>query len=117
MPEMISYCGITCTECPTYVATQKNDNRARIKIAEEWSRQYQHPFKPEDINCAGCLATGQKQLGYCAICEIRQCGSAKKVINCGYCGEYPCEKVNKVHIAAPLAKAKLDAIKNGRHKA
>ena len=38
MEEIAAYCGIFCTECPTYQATQKNDNKARAKIAEAWSK-------------------------------------------------------------------------------
>ena len=77
MEEMVAFCGLTCTECPTYQATQKNDDQARVKIAEEWSKQYQHTFKPEDINCDGCQSTSKRQVGYCMVCEIRKCGSAK----------------------------------------
>jgi len=112
LKEMVAYCGIVCTECPTYQATQKNDNQARVKIAEEWSKRYQHAFQPEDINCEGCLAAGRSQVAYCLICDIRKCGSQRKLVNCGYCSEYPCDKVNKLHSAAPEARAKLDAVKN-----
>ncbi len=114
MKEMVAYCGIVCTECPTYKATKKNDNKARVKIAEEWSRQYKHPFKPEDINCEGCLAVGKRQIGYCMVCEIRKCGSDKQVLNCGYCVQYPCDKLNNLHTQAPQARAKLEAIRKTR---
>jgi hypothetical protein len=56
MKEMVAYCGLVCTECPTYQATQKNDNNARAKIAEAWSKQFKVNLKAEDINCDGCLA-------------------------------------------------------------
>jgi hypothetical protein len=112
MKEIVAYCGIVCTECPTYQATLKNDNKARVKIAEEWSKQYQTAFKPEDINCAGCLAVGKRQIGYCAVCEIRKCGLDKKILNCGYCVDYPCDKLNMILAKVPQAKAKLEAIKN-----
>ena len=112
MKEMVAYCGLVCTECPTYKATKKNDNKARAKIAEEWSRQYKHTFKLEDINCDGCLAVGKRQIGYCMVCEIRKCGSDKHVLNCGYCVQYPCDKLNNIHARVPQAKAKLEAISN-----
>ena len=114
MEEMVAYCGIICTECPTYQATQKNDSKARAKIAKDWSKQFKHDFKPGDINCDGCLSVGKKLVGYCLVCEIRKCGSDKKVLNCGYCVEYPCEKVNSFQARAPLAKAKLEAVRNTR---
>lgn len=111
--EMVAYCGLVCNECPTYKATKKNDNKTKAKIAEEWSRQYQHLFKPEDINCDGCLAVGSVQIGYCQICEIRKCCSERNVLNCGYCVEYPCYKLNNFHTKAVKAKDKLESIRNG----
>lgn len=112
MQEIVAYCGLVCSECPTYKATQTNDNKARAKIAEEWSREYQHTFKAEDINCNGCLAVGNVQFSYCKVCEIRKCGSDRKVLNCAYCVEYPCDKLNNFHARVVEAKAKLDAIRS-----
>jgi len=112
MQEIVAYCGLVCTACPAYEATQKNDNESRAKIAEEWSKQFQHTFKPEDINCNGCLAVGEVQIGYCSMCDIRKCGSNRKVVNCGYCVEYPCAKLSDFHTKVPEAKAKLEAIRN-----
>jgi hypothetical protein len=117
MQEIVAYCGLVCNECPTYQATQKNDDNARAKVAGEWSKQYKHDFKPEDINCDGCLAVGKRQLGFCQVCDIKKCGSDKKIPNCGYCADYPCSKIDEFHARAPHndAKAKLEAIRNKNH--
>ena len=112
MQEIVAYCGLVCTECPTYRATKKNDNKARAKIAKEWSREYKHTFKPEDINCHGCLADGKVQIGYCKVCEIRKCGTHRKLLNCAYCIEYPCDKLSTFHTHATKAKEKLEAIRS-----
>ncbi len=112
MQEMVAYCGLVCTECPTYQATQENDNKAKANIAKEWSRQFKMTFKPEDINCDGCLTVGKRQIGYCKVCEIRKCGFDRKILNCGYCVEYPCDKLNNFHTRAVKAKVKLEAIRN-----
>jgi hypothetical protein len=114
MKEIVAYCGIVCTECPTYQATQKDDNKARAKIAKAWSKEYKHDFKAGDINCDGCLAVGKRQVGYCTVCEIRNCGTDKKVLNCGCCVEYPCDKLSNFHTRVPAAKARLDAVRNTR---
>ena len=79
-----AYCGIVCTKCLTYKETQNNDDNARTRIAEEWSKQFQRNFRPEDINCDSCLAIGKRQFGYCRMCEIRKCSSGKHLPNCGY---------------------------------
>ena len=112
MPEIVAYCGIVCSECPAYKATKNNDNKARAEVAEEWSKRYQHPFKPEDINCVGCLAIGDVQIAYCSVCQIRKCGAERKALNCAYCVEYPCDKLSDFHARVPDAKAKLEAIRN-----
>jgi len=112
MEEIVAYCGLVCTECPAYKATKEDDDKARAKIAEEWSKRYQHSFKTEDINCSGCLAVGDVQIGYCRVSEIRKCGSDRKVLNCGYCIEYPCDKLNEFHTKVVEAKANLEAIRS-----
>jgi len=112
MQEMVAYCGLVCNGCPAYEATQKNDNNARAKVAQEWSRQFRHNFKAEDINCSGCLVVGDVQFGYCSMCDIRKCGSDRKVPDCAYCVEYPCDRLSDFLAKVPDAKAKLDAIRN-----
>ena len=111
MEKMISYCGLVCSDCGAYLATKNNDNTLRKKQAEEWSKQFGAPFKPEDINCYGCTSDGKMTFNYCQVCEIRNCGKAKKVKNCAYCPDYTCEKLDKFFAQAPLAKANLEAIR------
>ena len=111
MNQIIGYCGILCSKCPAYIAKQENNDELRKKTAEEWSKQFQHEFKPEDVNCDGCIATDGVHIGYCSMCEIRKCGQEKKVINCAYCDEYGCEKLEKFLSQVPDAKKKLEEIR------
>jgi hypothetical protein len=111
MKEIVAYCGVVCSECPTYQVTQNNDNEARSKIAAEWSQRYKMSVKPEAVVCDGCLAVGKRLIGYCNVCEIRKCGMDNKVLNCGYCKEYPCDRLNKVHKISKNARDRLDAIR------
>jgi hypothetical protein len=34
MDKMIAFCGLTCTECPAFIATQKNDDKEREKVTK-----------------------------------------------------------------------------------
>ena len=111
MEKMIAFCGTVCTECPAFLATKRDDDNERGKIAESWSKQYNADIKPEDINCEGCLSEGRKIFGYCNVCEIRKCGQEKGLKNCAYCGEYICEKLNKFFEIAPEGKTTLDEIR------
>jgi hypothetical protein len=62
MDKMIAYCGIVCTECPAFIATQQNDDAKRKQVAETWSKQYKMTVKAEDINCDGCTSGGKRLL-------------------------------------------------------
>lgn len=111
MGKVVGYCGITCSECPVLMATQKNDNAEKKRVAELFTGQYGREYKPEDINCDGCLSDGSRIFSYCGICEIRKCGSEKRVKNCGFCEDYPCEKLSKLFARYSKAKETLDGIR------
>ena len=110
MKEMIAFCGLGCHECEAFLATQENDDQRRATVAQEWSRLFKVEIKPEDINCDGCLSNGERIFNYCKVCEIRKCGNGKSLKNCGYCGEYPCHKLDFIFSKAPDAKNRLDKI-------
>lgn len=112
MEKMIGFCGIVCSECKAYIATQQDDDKKRKKVAHLWSKQYHKDFKPEDINCDGCVSEGKRFVGYCQVCEIRKCGQEKKIINCAYCDDYSCEKLKHFFTMAPDAKTTLDDIRS-----
>jgi hypothetical protein len=116
MVKIISYCGITCSDCPTFIATQKNDNAERERVAELWTKQYGHPFKATDINCDGCQTRGTRVFNYTNICEIRKCGQQKNIENCAHCEGYKCEKISKLHEQAPQAKETLDEVRKNLNK-
>ena len=107
---IIGFCGIDCGQCKAFIATRNDDAELRRAAAAEWSKFYGHELKPEDINCVGCTAPNGSHIGYCAVCEIRTCGTNKKVQNCGYCVEYGCSKLKKVHDRSAEAKGNLDKI-------
>ncbi len=111
MEKMIAYCGLVCTDCNAYIATQKNDDAMRKELAEKWTKEYNHPFKAEDINCVGCIPTDGAHIGHCFMCEIRKCGMAKGVKNCGWCADYSCGKTEEFFKMVPDCKKTLDAVK------
>jgi len=112
MDKMIGICGITCTECPAYLATQNDDDAARAKTAEEWSKAYNAEIKAEHINCDGCINETGRHIQHCDECEIRACGIAKGVKNCGHCTDYVCDKLTGFFGMVPDAKKTLDEIHN-----
>ena len=114
MEKMIAFCGLGCSGCPAYIATQKNDDEERKKVAEMWSKEFKAQLKPEDINCDGCIADSYRLFSHVKVCEIRKCGLEKKVKNCAYCDEYACEKLTEFFKMAPDAKTTLDEIRKNK---
>jgi hypothetical protein len=110
---LIAKCGLDCTACPAYVATQNNDLEAKRKVAAEWSTP-QFPLKAEEIYCDGC-GTGGRVLSFCSMCDVLQCASARKVTNCAHCADYACDKLQKTWgaLGGGEAKTNLDAIHTG----
>lgn len=109
MAKIVAVCGIICTECPAFVATQENDDSKRIQVAEEWSKAYNSEIKPEQINCNGCLpGLGIHQQLH--VCEIRKCGIEREVQNCAHCGDYKCDKLSEFLENVPDAESALEKI-------
>jgi hypothetical protein len=111
MEQMMAYCGLLCSECPAFIATKKNDDAERRKVAEAWSKEFKVDLKPEDINCEGCLVDAENVFNYCKVCEIRKCAKDKAVVTCAHCDDYGCEKLTKFFSQAPQVKARLDEVR------
>lgn len=114
MDRIVAYCGIICSDCPTFKATQMDDDAERKKVAELWTKQYGAEHRIEDINCDGCISKGPRIYRYCNTCEIRKCGQERNVENCAYCEEYTCEKLSKLFAEYKPAKEVLDKIRVSR---
>lgn len=116
MSKMIAFCGLCCTECPTFLATQNDDDKARAKTAAMYAKKFGFNMKPEDINCDGCHSESGQLIGYCQTCDIRKCGQDKGIDNCTSCNEQPCEKLINFHLFSPEAKASFTAVLKGKDR-
>ena len=94
--EHMGMCGLNCSVCAAFIATENNNDSLREKTAKEWTKKYvesnnnKPALKAEDINCTGCLSDGPKYL-YCSQCKIRQCCLEKGIKNCKECDSYKCD--------------------------
>jgi len=111
MEKMIAYCGLVCTSCPAYIATQNNDQEALQKVAEQWSKEFNATLTAKDVLCDGCLATTDRHIGHWSECKIRACAVEKEVRNCAHCSDYACEELKGFFGFAPEAKATLEEIR------
>ena len=86
MKEKLSVCGYRCDLCLVY-----RDNLERIgkdEVKAGFLKHFNHDLDDEILaGCVGCPAGGDES------CSVKACAHDKKIANCGYCGELPCDKV------------------------
>ena len=113
MDRIVAYCGLVCSDCPAYVATQSNDRAALERVAAEWREEYDSPdLTADSILCDGCLGTnGGRRIGYCDTCQIRACALERGVANCAHCADYACTELEGFFAHATSARTVLDGIR------
>ena len=114
--QLTAYCGLTCDNCPIYLATREPDKakqaQMRVEIAALITQHYGTPVRPEDVtDCDGCRAHTGRLFSGCSTCEIRRCAEAKGCLTCAHCEQYPCETLTTFFATEPGAKAMLDGIR------
>jgi hypothetical protein len=108
---IIAYCGIECTDCSAYKATQSGSQQALEEVAKEWQQAYNIPLvSVEMVTCDGCLK-GERKGAHCFECEIRACGITVGVANCAHCPDYACSKLESFFNFVPDARQRLDTIR------
>ncbi len=107
---IIACCGLVCSECESYVATQQGDMARLAQVAAQWSQEYGVSLAAEDCLCDGCLGDG-RQIGHCAECRVRLCAVERGVVNCAHCADYGCATLADFFQYAPAAKATLEQIR------
>jgi len=114
MDKTIAFCGLVCTECEAYLATQANDLAALERMAIKSREQFNQPnITAESLMCDGGLAPSDRLCGYCYECQVRACGQERAVANCAHCTDYACAKLETFWGMAPQARATLDGIRAG----
>jgi hypothetical protein len=114
---IIAYCGLICSDCDAYVATQANDLEALERLAQRAREEFgMADATPEASMCDGCLAADGRQIAYCATCEIRACAMGRGLggpppLNCAHCADYACEKLEGFFAHATEARSILDEIR------
>jgi hypothetical protein len=110
---IVAYCGLICSGCPAYVATQAGDQEGLERTAAQWREEFNEPsITAESIVCDGCLATdGGRLSAYCSVCELRACAIGRDLANCAYCTNYACEKLEGWFSRVPESQVVLDEIK------
>jgi hypothetical protein len=119
---LVDCCGIECSDCPVYKATQRDNDEERSEILrrqrEKWasifSEQYGREYSAEDINCDGCNSNSDRVFWFCRDCGIRRCAQEKELANCAFCQDYSCDKLeNLFEKSRAPASETLEQIREG----
>jgi len=95
---MIAYCGIKCSACDAFIATQADNDAKRTEIAAKIKNDSGAEVNPADINCDGCKATSGIQIDFCNQCQIRACSASNGYETCADCEEMDvCEYLGFIH--------------------
>jgi hypothetical protein len=114
MERIVAYCGLVCSDCKAYLATQSNDREHLERVAAEWRKEFDSPeITADSILCDGCPGVqGGRRIGYCDMCQIRACALERGVANCAHCADYACEKLEAFFAQAGDARTVLDEIQS-----
>ena len=104
--QIIAYCGLNCSDCQAYIATQENDTEKLEALALEW---YQVEDNSTFCLCDGCNVEGRKN-AHCSDCAVRACAISHEVANCAHCPEYGCTTLIGFFQQIPVAKENLERI-------
>jgi hypothetical protein len=111
MERMVAYCGLVCTECDAYLATQSGDREALEKFAERARQEFGMTATAESTMCDGCLSSSDRLCGYCDECGVRACAVSRGVTNCAHCEDYGCETITGFLKEVPVARSTLEEIR------
>ena len=111
---IVGFCGIVCSDCGAFIATQRNDTELKKEVARSWSTE-EEKVTPEDISCQGCSATGESLMRFAEACTVRRCGYDRKVENCAHCDEFPCVTLTGLwkSMGTTEERATLEEIRKG----
>ena len=105
--QIIAYCGLDCSECPAYIATQEQNTEKLKSLALEW---YQVEDNATFCLCDGCNLEGRKN-AHCSDCVVRACAISHEVANCAHCPEYGCGTLVGFFQQIPIAQESLERIR------
>jgi hypothetical protein len=116
MDPMIAYCGLACDTCQIHLATLETNiskkAEMRVSIAEQLSKIYGTTPKPEIItDCDGCKIKDGRLFTGCVDCVIRKCAISKNLLNCAFCNDFTCEKLEKHYTFDPGSRDRLIEIR------
>ncbi len=108
---MIAYCGIDCSKCRSYLATQSGNTEELETVAKRLEKIYRTEVKPEYVICDGCK-TNKRHSYFCSSkCKMRKCCIDKNYDSCIECSDFPCKELEFEFKNAPEARKNLEKLR------
>jgi hypothetical protein len=114
MEYQIAFCGLDCSTCDAFIATQGDDVPAKYHVIQNWEKMYHvKGLTLEYVTCDGCHAMTGRLCGHCVECKIRVCGISKDIQNCASCNEFEkCELIQGFIGNVAIARQNLETIRS-----
>lgn len=85
----MAVCGNDCEKCPRYTATLSKRPEELEKVRLMW---IQAGWRDESVDINELLCSGCSDSNFCRY-GVVACASARGVVNCGRCDDYPCYRI------------------------
>ena len=105
MNSIVSPCGMVCSECTAFIATQNNDIAMKQQMAIDYEKSMGTPITIEELECYGCHS--EHHIAFCEQCQIRSCSNQKGYQTCAECADFPCPKGDFIWKEHSKTKEKL----------
>ncbi len=115
MNNRLAPCGIDCSQCDAYIATQTGDQTLQQKLADNYKKQFGQDIAFIDLECDGCFSEG-RHISFCFQCGIRRCASHYGYATCAECQDFPCESGSFIWTENSQSKANLEALRRKRNE-
>jgi hypothetical protein len=111
--EVVGVCGMLCSGCDMFAATQVGDVARIEALAREASAKYGIAIAADSMWCTGCRTHDGHKSWQTGECEIRACAIDRDLETCADCTHYTCEKLDAflAGTADPGARERLEAMR------
>ena len=87
MREKLAICGYRCDLCPVHKDNLECIGKDEVKAG--FIKYFDYEFGDDLTGCEGCPEGGDGN------CTVKACAREKGVTNCGFCGQFPCDKLQE----------------------
>lgn len=97
--ERVGVCGLLCSACEAFLATEADDSAEIEAIAERWSATYGRAVSADAVWCTGCVGPDPRKCGHTEECEIRACALERGLESCADCYHFACDRLETFLVA------------------